>query len=321
MKQNQRNGVKQAGISLLRNGVVEAVHPMRWCTSETHSPPSEWDDAPVYARSSLKPLQMAVLRMALQQQQPERLASIPTEAWAVGMASHSGEAQHQHWVQWWLTASGLPLEALCCGSHAPLCGGVSAGVLCHNCSGKHAAIVACSRWLGWPTEGYIRPEHPYFHALVHYLDGMLPHNTPLHWGVDGCTLPTPALPLRQWQQVFQAFMATPEGQQCLSMMRLYPHLISGLEASGKPRFDLALMQDAPHLVSKAGAMGFLTVWNLERHQVYVLKCESGSTHYRDAYAWWHLSQLGWVDAFTAQPHVFKVDSSPYATHPNDVVYA
>src|SRR5690348_17995335 len=32
--------------------------------------------------------------------------------------------------------------------------------LYHNCSGKHAGMLAVCRARGWPTEGYRLPEHP-----------------------------------------------------------------------------------------------------------------------------------------------------------------
>jgi L-asparaginase II len=306
---------------------VEAFHPMRWCATESQALSSPSGDAPVYARSSFKPLQMAVLRQLLAQRLPERFASIPSQAWAVGMASHSGDDIHQHWVRWWLEASGLELESLRCGSHAALCGQHSASVACHNCSGKHAAIVACSRWLGWPVEGYTDTAHPYHQHLITYLGDLLGHPllkssaiSHVHWGVDGCTLPTPALTLTEWQRVFHRFLLTQEAQTCLTIMRHYPELISGFNASGAPRFDLALMQAAPHLVSKVGAMGFLVIWNLPLHQVYVLKCESGSTEFRDAYAWWHLAQQGWINEVTAQPYIPKQAQSPYATSQNTLMY-
>jgi L-asparaginase len=315
------------GVSLLRQGVVEAIHPMHWFTSHRQSHEHAGNDAPVYARSSLKPIQMAVLRQALQTYDPERLASIPPEAWAVGMASHSGETHHQHWVHWWLHASGLGLKELQCGSHPAIAGQHPASVACHNCSGKHAAIVACCTWLGWPVETYTHPTHPYQQRLIEYLHTLWNHPvpfalaSPLHWGVDGCTLPTPALPLAQWRPLFHSFMQRPEGQECLTMMQRFPALISGLDAVVNPRFDMVLMQAAPHLVSKVGAMGFLVVWYSQKSDVLVLKCESGSTEYRDAYAWWLLAKLGWMDEAVARPYILEQTQSPYAIVQNSLLYS
>lgn len=318
----------RSGIRLLRGGIVEATHRMAWVCHAIHTPVATCmnpNPLMVFARSSLKPVQMAVLMRELARKSPEHYASIPAQAWAIGMASHSGDASHQRWVNWWLNAAGIPMDALVCGQHPPISSGVQPpSQLAHNCSGKHAAIRTVSQWLGWPENAYTAQQHPYFVALQNYLaeyqDSTSQLPEPIVWASDGCTLPTPALPLHQWHTVLGRFATTPEGQQCLSIMRSYPELISGLNASGQPRFDMALMQGVPDLASKVGAMGFVVIWHVSKQQVLVLKAETGSTEYRDAYAWWLLTRLGWVDEAVARPHIPTSTTSVYATVQNTLQY-
>ncbi len=46
------------------------------------------------------------------------------------------------------------------------CGAFDGSKLRHNCSGKHAGMLALCRAQGWPIEGYRLPDHPCQQAMV-----------------------------------------------------------------------------------------------------------------------------------------------------------
>ena len=79
------------------------------------------------------------------------------------------------------TGAGLTPAALACGTHEPLgrrrgqeliTAGAAPTQLHHNCSGKHAAMLATAVHLAEPTEGYWRPDHPVQQRIRRALDDM-----------------------------------------------------------------------------------------------------------------------------------------------------
>ena len=119
-------------------------------------------DRPVFPRSTNKPLQaVGVLRAGWRPTDDEELA--------LATASHSGEQVHLAVVRRVLAGAGLAESDLGCppglplsepAAHALLARGGHATPLTMNCSGKHAAMLACSVANGWPTRGLPRPRAP-----------------------------------------------------------------------------------------------------------------------------------------------------------------
>lgn len=118
-------------------------------------------DEPVFPRSSLKPLQAVTM---LEAGFAGRDASL-----ALAAASHDGESVHLAGARATLAAAGLDETALQCppdlpSGRAALLEWVEAGgrpaPICHNCSGKHAAMLATCVAADWPIETYRSPDHP-----------------------------------------------------------------------------------------------------------------------------------------------------------------
>ena len=121
--------------------------------------------APVFPRSAIKPLQALPF---LETGAVERFGLGPAEI-AVACASHSGTPRHVGVVEGLLAKAGLTPAALGCGVHEPFDAAVARDMvrrgerptsLHHNCSGKHAAMLATAAHLGEPTDGYWRPTIP-----------------------------------------------------------------------------------------------------------------------------------------------------------------
>jgi L-asparaginase II len=210
-------------------------------------------DTPVFPRSSMKPLQaVAMLRAGL---------DLPEKLLALACASHSGESVHVDLCRAILARAGLGEAALDCPPALPYGEAAAAAVLRagggptrsrHNCSGKHAAMVATSATCGWPVEGYLDPENELqttIRAGIEELSG----EPVAAVAVDGCGAPQFAFGLtglaRAFRHLAVAEPETPEARAAAAM-RAHPVVIGG---SGRDVSEL--MEAVPGLVAKEGAEG------------------------------------------------------------------
>ena len=101
---------------------------------------------------------------------------------ALAAASHSGEAFHVAGVREILAGAGLNEGALRCPPALPLDEralrrvlreGGDADRVHMNCSGKHAAMLATCAAAGWPTGGYLDPDHPLQRAIRRTVEHLL----------------------------------------------------------------------------------------------------------------------------------------------------
>ena len=124
---------------------------------------------------------------------------------ALAQASHGGEPGHVALAAAMLNAAGLDQDALECGAQWPTHGASAAALrdaaaepsaLHNNCSGKHAGFLAVARHLGFPAKGYAKPDHPVQRLIRDALESLTgaAHDTD-DCGIDGCSIPTYAVPL------------------------------------------------------------------------------------------------------------------------------
>ena len=206
-------------------------------------------DHPIYARSSLKPVQaLAMLGAGL---------DLDGELLALAAASHSGQDYHLDGVRTILAGAGLGVDDLQNTPDLPIHDGAladwlragnQAGSLTQNCSGKHAAMLRTCVRAGWDTASYLEPEHPLQQAIAAtvdaYCDGHLPRT------VDGCGAPLFATPLVGLARAFGRIAGASSGDEKRvgDAYRDHPEY-----TSGDGRYDLALHRAVPGLVCKAGA--------------------------------------------------------------------
>ncbi|MCI0401722.1 MAG: asparaginase, partial [Gammaproteobacteria bacterium] len=185
---------------------------------------------------------------------------------AVICSSHSGEPRHVNAVKSILKKIDCGEKDLKCGIHTPLYyeargkrppGDVVFTALHNNCSGKHAGMLALCKLIGAPTHGYTDLAHPVqqriWMALSHFSD--LPRSA-MEVGVDGCSVPNFAIPLRDLAYAYARFAdqrTEPVYGQAHNViyraMAAYPEMVSGSR-----RLDLGLMRVGKgKWVSKAGA--------------------------------------------------------------------
>jgi L-asparaginase II len=156
---------------------------------------------PVFPRSAVKAMQALPL---IESGAAERFRLTGAEL-VLACASHSGEAAHLEVVGSLLAKAGRGAAALECGAHWPL--GADAGQalsasggrptpLHNNCSGKHAGFICVACALGVEPAGYVAPDHAVQRAVTAALAEVTgaPH-TAERRGIDGCSVPTFAVPL------------------------------------------------------------------------------------------------------------------------------
>ncbi|TBH20857.1 asparaginase [Thermus thermamylovorans] len=242
-----------------------------------------------YMRSSAKPFQALALFLT---GAAERFGLTEEEV-ALATASHDGTPEHVAVAARFLEKLGLGPEHLVCGVHPPFskearraleAAGLGPTPLHHNCSGKHAGMLAAALALGAPVEGYERPDHP-VQRLNRKTLAELSRAEPVH-ATDGCSVPTFALPLARAARAFY-LLARPEGapeayQKPLlrvgQAMRRHPHLVAGPGS-----IDTLLMERLP-LLAKRGADGYYGLALLESPKGplgVALKVEDGASQARE----------------------------------------
>lgn len=241
-------------VELLRSGVVESTHTGSVVVLAADGEPLctvGVVDRPMFPRSANKPLQAVGLLDAGWQPGDEALA--------LATASHSGEPRHLEVVRRTLASAGLAEEALQCPAMLPLAEdaahrllreGQGPTPLTMNCSGQHAAMLACCVTNGWDTAGYLAAEHPVQQAVRRAVERLAAEPV-RHLAVDGCGAPQHALTLLGLARAFRA-LATGDGAsgRTAAAMRTHPDLVGGTG-----RGVTALMAGVPGILAKDGAEG------------------------------------------------------------------
>lgn len=225
-----------------RGDVVEAVHRVHAVAVRNGAVIAEAGDSSVrvYMRSSSKPLQALPLARARQ--------DIDGRDFAIASASHLADDAQLTAVRALLAKAPATVDDLECGP-----AGAPPSRLNHNCSGKHAGMLALCRACGWPTDGYRLPDHPVQRAMrdVH-AEAAEVDAAELATGIDGCGVVTFGLPLERIAYAFSRFEQLDGSKRVADGMRAHPELIRGPRGT-----DTRLMQLLPGWIAKGGAEGLL----------------------------------------------------------------
>ncbi|MET0883139.1 MAG: asparaginase, partial [Acidimicrobiales bacterium] len=173
-------------------------------------------DQPVLPRSAVKALQALPL-VATGAADALRLGE---RALALACASHNAEPGHVATATSMLTRAGLDLAALKCGAHWPIHqpsgqalarSGGQASALHNNCSGKHCGFLCAACAMGAETSNYAEASHPVQREVKAAIESLTGEALSQDLcAVDGCSVPTWALPLGALARGFARF-GTGEG--------------------------------------------------------------------------------------------------------------
>jgi L-asparaginase II len=232
-------------VTVRRGNVVEAVHRVHVATTGGEA----WGDPELelYFRSSSKPIQAIPF--------VEGYDDLGDEEIAIACASHHAEPAQLDAVRCVLARAGATVDDLENGLQA----GRPEGKLGHNCSGKHAGMLAACRAFGWPLHPYRAPDHPLQQRIAELIGGG-------ETATDGCGVPTFSSTLAG-----AAVLLTRTPPRIRAAMQAYPELIGASHGA----VDTDLMRLRPGWIAKGGAEGLFCAAHDDGRGI-ALKAEDGA---------------------------------------------
>jgi L-asparaginase II len=232
-------------VTVRRGSVVEAVHHVHVATTDGAC----WGDPQLsfFLRSSAKPIQAIPF--------VEGYDDLPDEEIAIACASHRAEPAQLAAVRRVLARAGATVDDLENGRQE----GRPEGKLGHNCSGKHAGMLAACRAHGWPLHPYRATDHPLQQRIAELLGGG-------ETATDGCGVPTFPTTLER-----AASLLTRTPPRIRAAMQARPELVGGSRGS----VDTDLMRLRPGWIAKGGAEGLFCAAHDDGRGI-ALKAEDGA---------------------------------------------
>ena len=248
--------------------------------------------APIYPRSAVK----AIQALPLIETGAAGALSFNNSHLALAAASHTGTEHHVAVAREMLKRAGLDEGVLACGVHPPLdeaaaralwATGARPGALHHNCSGKHAGMLATARHMREDIDGYWEPEHPVqqrIRVILEEVSGLaLPSNL---CGIDGCSVPNYAMPAKNLAIAF-ARLITGQGlapaRSAAARVMLQAAWAEPELAAGIGRLDTKVLSAFKHAAYiKTGAEGVYAGVFPHLGLGFALKIDDGASRAADA---------------------------------------
>jgi L-asparaginase II len=230
-------------VAAYRGSFVESVHLVHAVAVRDGAVVAEAGDAAFLTslRSSAKPFQAVPLVRSRD--------DLDDRDVAIASASHRAEPEQIEAVRALLAKAPAREDELEVGLQE----GRPPERIYHNCSGKHAGMLATCRARDWPSEGYRLAGHPLqdeITAEVAAAADVQPDE--LETGVDGCGVVCFALPLERVAFMFSRLETRDGGERVARSMRAHPRLVGG---AAQP--DTELMEALPGWIAKGGAEGLI----------------------------------------------------------------
>jgi L-asparaginase II len=230
-------------VAVRRGEIVESVHRVHAVAVEDGEIVADVGDPSLLAslRSAAKPIQALPLARAYENLNDADLA--------IAAASHLGRPEHVEAVRALLAKTGGREEELECGPQE----GRPPEPVFHNCSGKHAGMLAVCRARGWPVAGYRLVDHPLQRELLAEVAAATRvGQDEVATGIDGCGVVCFAVSLARAAAAFSRLVELDGGARIADAMRARPDLVRGEGST-----DTELMRALPGWVVKGGAEGLL----------------------------------------------------------------
>ncbi len=304
--------VAPLAVEVTRGDVIESRHRASCAVMDSSGAVVEsWGDIDqaVYPRSAIKAIQALPL---IESGAAEAYHLVDGEI-ALACASHGGESFHVATVEAWLARIGLTESDFECGAHLPSYAPAAEALLRHdhavtqvhnNCSGKHMGFLTTARHLGEPTKDYIQPDHPVQQrvmATIGALSGVDLARVPV--AVDGCGIPTLALPLSGLATAMARF-SDPAGQpddRGAAMKRIHQAIAARPEmVAGTGRLCTAIIRETGgDVLAKTGAEGVFAAALPKLGLGVAIKVDDGAGRAAQVAVTNVLKHLGAIDDATA----------------------
>ena len=287
MNRVSRHSSSLLRVQLLREGIVESIHSVHAaaCDDRGRLLASAGDaELGTFIRSALKPFQA----LSLTTTGTLDHYYLTDKDLAIICSSHQGNLEQIRQAFNILWRCDVEPLALQCptppGKNTPLA---------HNCSGKHAGMLAVCKQHGWSLDGYTQRSHPVQKLIIAKVAELL--GMPADEFIcahDDCGAPTYLMQLSQMATLFAKLASG----QSLGMERIaramthHPMMISGPDG-----FDSQLMYlSEGALVSKSGAEGIQCIGRVGDGMGIAIKVVDGSKRAKYATAVYLMKQLGWI---------------------------
>jgi L-asparaginase II len=250
----------QITVAVRRGDTVESRHRVHAVAVQDGTVIAESGDGGLvtFMRSAAKPIQALPLSRALPELGEEELA--------IACASHQALPEQLAATRSLLVNAPAGEDELECGP-----AGDPPEPIKHNCSGKHAGMLALCRAHGWDSRGYRLAEHRCQRAMLTEVARAADlAEDELATAVDGCGVVTFALPLERMALAFARLERLDGGDRVAAAMRAHPGLIRGPGG-----VDTALMRAREGWLAKGGAEGLMCAAGPSGLGV-ALKIEDGS---------------------------------------------
>ena len=229
-------------VAVRRGETVESRHRVHAVAVQDGTVIAEAGDGSflTFMRSAAKPIQALPLTRALPELGEEELA--------IACASHLAGSEQLAAVRSLLAKAPAGEDELECGAV-----GDPPAPINHNCSGKHAGMLALCRAHGWDSRGYRLPDHACQHAMLAEVARASDlDEDELETAVDGCGVVTFSLPLERMALAFARLERLDGGDRVAAAMRAHPALIRGPDAD-----DTNIMRAHEGWIAKGGAEGLI----------------------------------------------------------------
>jgi L-asparaginase II len=226
-------------VAVSRGPFVESVHPVHAVAVRDGEVVAEAGDRELLTslRSSAKPFQALPLVRARDDLDEADIA--------IASASHRAEPEQIEAVRRLLGKAPATEAELEVGLQE----GRPQQPIYHNCSGKHAGMLATCRARGWPTAGYRLAGHPLQdEILAEVFAAADVEPAAVETAVDGCGVVCFALPLERVAFMFSRLQAREGGLRVAQAMQTHPQLVGGAGQT-----DTELMRAVPGWIAKGGA--------------------------------------------------------------------
>jgi L-asparaginase II len=272
-----------------RGGLVESRHTGAYAVVDAAGKlvASAGDiDRAIFPRSAIKAFQCLPL---VESGAADRFGFTDEEL-ALACSSHAGEAAHVRVASSMLAKAGMSEAEYECGAHWPsdistqhdmVRSDEEPRAIHNNCSGKHAGMLALARHLGAPAQGYSNIDHPVQRAVARTIAELCDIDIAVQpHGIDGCSVPTWAIPIRNLALGF-ARLAAATGlgekrdaacRRIIEAVRAHPFMVAGSN-----RFCTRLMQVVPRAFVKTGAEGVFCGAIPHAGFGIALKCDDGAS--------------------------------------------
>ncbi|NEO80589.1 asparaginase [Moorena sp. SIO4G3] len=287
MTRGKRTQTRALEVRLLREGIIESVHSAQAVVCDDRGRMLYVAGNPetsTFIRSSLKPFQaLAVTTTGTLERY-----NLTDRDLAIICGSHHSTMEQVRQVFNILWRCDVDPSALQC----PIPPGKESS-LQHNCSGKHAGMLAVCQQRQWLLKTYLEYNHPVQKLILSQVAELLQMpEQELILAHDDCNAPTYFLQLRQMALLY-ALLSSGNN---LAMERIVRAMISHPQmVSGDGGFDTELMRlSEGELVSKSGAQGVQCIGRVGQNMGLAIKVLDGGKSPKYAAAIALLKQMAWI---------------------------